>query len=299
MQIAPASSLPFVGRRRERSLAALWKFRTGAIGLVLVLGVVVSALAAPFISPHDPGDGEVIRRLLPPFWMEGGSAEFLLGTDQLGRDELSRLLYAGRPSLLVGVAAVLVAGIIGVTLGLVSGYLGGLADFVVTFLVNTIIAFPFVILALTIIAFLGRGLVNVIFVLGIAGWTFYARVLRAEVLSLRDREFIQAARILGADDRRIIFRHLLPNVVDSLLVLASLQIASMILAEAFMSYLGFGIQPPTPSWGNMLADARVHMLDRWWLAAFPGAAIFLTALGINLLGDAWRDLLDPRTRSGS
>ncbi|MFN8535418.1 MAG: ABC transporter permease [Dehalococcoidia bacterium] len=286
---------PFRVRPRSGRLHRIWRSRTGLIGLLIVGFVIVLAAAAPVIAPHDPNDGEVIRRLRPPFWMAGGSTEFLLGTDQLGRDTLSRLIFASRPSLLVGVTAVLVAGVIGVALGLLAGYFGGFVDFVVTMLINTIIAFPFIILTLAIIAFAGRGLFNMIVVLGIAGWTFYARVLRTEVLSLRDGEFIHAAKVIGAGDGRIVWRHLLPNVTDSLLVLASLQVASMILAEAFLSYLGFGIQPPTPSWGNMLADARTYMLDRWWLAAFPGALIFLTALGINLLGDSIRDALDPRS----
>jgi peptide/nickel transport system permease protein len=268
------------------------------IGLVIVLFVAFLAMFGPFISPHDPNEQAIAQRLLPPFWDDGGSMNRILGTDQLGRDELSRLIYAARWSLLVGVLAAAVALVIGVPLGLAAGFYGRYVDAVVSFFVNVVIAFPFIVLALGIIAFLGPSFFNMVLTLGIAGWVTYARVVRSEVLSLRERDYVVASQSIGAPDRHVLFRHLRPGVADSGLVLASLQVASMILAEAFLSFIGFGIQPPTASWGSMVSDARVYMLTRWWLATFPGALIFLTALGVNMLGDGLRDYLDPRSRKG-
>jgi len=196
----------------------------------------------------------------------------------------------------VGVAATALAGFIGVGLGLVAGLYGGWLDTAVVFLTNFLLAFPFVILAMVVIGFLGPNFVNVILVLGVTGWTIYARVLRSETLSLREREFVLAARALGASMGRLLLRHLLPNQFDSILVMLSLQVSTMILAEAFLSFLGFGIQPPIPSWGSMIADARGRLVTQWWLAVFPGLALLFTNLGINLLGDGIRDLTDPRLR---
>jgi ABC-type dipeptide/oligopeptide/nickel transport system permease subunit len=229
--------------------------------------------------------------------MEGGLAQFILGTDQLGRDTLSRLIFGARVSLSVAVLAVMGSSLLGVLLGLFAGFYRGSVDWIVSTLVNVMLTFPFVLLALAVIAVLGPSFWNLIIVLSITGWPVYTRVLRAQTLSLREREFIYAARILGAGDLRIIFRHLLPNVLNLLVVIASLQVAQMIILESFLSFLGLGVQPPIPSWGSMLGDGRLYMFDKWWMATLPGLAIFITTLAINLVGDGLRDLLDPYSRT--
>lgn len=266
------------------------------IPIAILSGIAFVAIFANQLAPHNPEIGSLAARFKPPFWEAGGSTKYLLGTDQLGRDELSRLIYAARWSCLVGVLAAAVATVIGVPLGLIAGYYGRYVDAIVTFFVNVVMAFPFIVFALAIIAFLGPSFTNMIITLGVAGWVGYARVVRSEVLSLRERDYVIASRSVGARGSYVLRKHMLPGVLDSVLVLASLQVAAMILAEAFLSFIGFGIQPPTPSWGSMLADSRVYMLTRWWLATFPGLAIFITALGVNLLGDGLRDAFDPRTR---
>jgi ABC-type dipeptide/oligopeptide/nickel transport system permease subunit len=229
--------------------------------------------------------------------MEGGMPQFLLGTDQLGRDTLSRLIFGGRVSLSVALLAVLGSSVLGVLLGLFAGFYRGRVDWLISTLVNVMLTFPFVLLALAVIAVLGPSYWNLIIVLSITGWPVYTRVLRAQTLSLREREFVYAARILGAGDLRIIFRHLFPNVLNLLIVIASLQVAQMIILESFLSFLGLGVQPPVPSWGSMLGDGRLYMFDKWWMATFPGLAIFVTTLAINVVGDGLRDLLDPYTRT--
>jgi peptide/nickel transport system permease protein len=228
--------------------------------------------------------------------MEGGTAEHVLGTDQVGRDLLSRMIHGGRVSLVVGVAAVLIASTIGVLLGLSAGYFGGRIDWIITAVVNVMLTFPFVLLALAVIAVLGPSLVNMIIVLGVAGWPIYARVVRAETLALREREFVLAGRALGMGHLRLLFRQIAPNLVSTIVVIATLQVAQVIILESFLSFLGLGIQPPTPAWGNMLGEGRVYMLNSWWIATFPGLAIFVTTLVINLMGNALRDWLDPHLK---
>jgi peptide/nickel transport system permease protein len=283
-------------RQLQTQLRIAWTLRIAVVGLALVGAVVLLTVWGLLTLPHDPFRVNLQDRLIPPSWQPGGDERYVLGTDQLGRDLFSRIVYAGRWSLVVGVLATLMAAMIGTSLGVLAGYYGGWVDALVTFIVNWMIAFPFIVLALVAIAVLGPSFWNVVLVLGAVGWTTYGRVVRTETLSLRDREFVQAARVVGASTRRIIVQHVLRNEVDSILVLLSLQVAAMILAESFLSFIGFGIQPPIPSWGNMLADARGQMGTSWWLAAFPGSALFVTSLGINLLGDGLRDLLDPRAR---
>jgi ABC-type dipeptide/oligopeptide/nickel transport system permease subunit len=206
------------------------------------------------------------------------------------------MIYGGRVSLLIGVAAVLVSSTIGVLLGLGSGYFGPRVDWTIMTLVNVMLTFPFVLLALAVIAVLGPSLVNMVIVLGVADWPLYARVIRAETMTLRERDFMTAARALGMSHLRIIFRQLLPNLVSVIVVIATLQVARVIILESFLSFLGLGVQPPTPAWGNMLGDGRVYMLNSWWIAAFPGLAIFITTLTINLMGNALRDWLDPHMK---
>jgi len=274
-------------------LRRLWRLRWGLAAAVLMAVIVGTATLAPLVAPHSPVSVNIRHRLAPPAWMEGGSAEHLLGTDQIGRDLLSRMIYGGRVSLVIGVSAVLISATLGVLLGLGAGYFGGRADWTVMTLVNVMLTFPFVLLALAVIAVLGPSLLNMIMVLGVAGWPLYARVIRAETLALREREFVTAGRALGMSHARLIFRHIAPNVVSALVVIATLEVARVIILESFLSFLGLGIQPPTPAWGNMLGEGRVYMLNSWWIAAFPGLAIFITTLAINLLGNALRDWLDP------
>ncbi len=279
--------------QRRQVWRRLWRVKKGLIGLLIVLTAFVLAIAPQVFAPHDPYKQSISTRLIPPIWEEGGRREFLLGTDHVGRDYLSRIIYGARISILTGTVAVIIALTIGVTLGIAAGYYGKFVDTLVTNLVNIMIAFPFILLALAVIAILGPNLRNMIIVLGITTWPVYTRVARSEVLSYREREFVQAARGMGCSDLRIILRHIFPNLFNSLLVLGSIEVARTILREAVLSFLGLGVQPPVPSWGGMLSEGRVYMLGRWWLAAFPGLAIFFTTLGINLLGDGLRDFLDP------
>jgi ABC-type dipeptide/oligopeptide/nickel transport system permease subunit len=280
----------------RRSLRRLWRLKWGLVASAVMLLIVVITVAAPWIAPYSPVEVDIQHRLGPPAWMEGGTTEHWLGTDQIGRDLLSRMIYGGRVSLLIGVAAVLVSSSIGVLLGLGAGYFGAKTDWIIMTLVNVMLTFPFVLLALAVIAVLGPSLVNMVIVLGVADWPLYARVIRAETLAIRERDFITAGRALGMSHLRIIFRQILPNLVSVIVVIATLQVARVIILESFLSFLGLGVQPPTPAWGNMLGEGRVYMLNSWWIAAFPGAAIFVTTLVINLMGNALRDWLDPHMK---
>jgi peptide/nickel transport system permease protein len=280
------------GATLRRLLRLRWGL-AAAGGLVLI---VASAVLAPWIAPHDPLGVNIRHRLAPPAWMEQGTAAHLLGTDQVGRDLLSRMIHGGRVSLVVGVAAVLISATIGVLLGLSAGYFGGNVDWLIMTFVNVMLTFPFVLLALAVIAVLGPSLANMIIVLGVAGWPIYARVIRAETMAIREREFVLAGRALGMNHARIVARQIVPNLVSIIVVIATLQVAQVIILESFLSFLGLGIQPPTPAWGNMLGEGRVYMLNSWWIATFPGLAIFLTTLVINLMGNALRDWLDPHLK---
>ncbi len=280
----------------RRSWPRLWRLKWGLVAAVLMLLIVGVSAAAPWIAPYSPVEVDIRHRLAPPAWMDRGTPDHVLGTDQIGRDLLSRMIYGGRVSLLIGVAAVLVSSTIGVLLGLGAGYFGPRVDWTIMTLVNVMLTFPFVLLALAVIAVLGPSLVNMVIVLGVADWPLYARVIRAETMTLRERDFMTAARALGMSHLRIIFRQLLPNLVSVIVVIATLQVARVIILESFLSFLGLGVQPPTPAWGNMLGDGRVYMLNSWWIAAFPGLAIFITTLTINLMGNALRDWLDPHMK---
>ena len=261
--------------------------------LVVLIIVFLMAIFAPFIAPHDPIDQSLRLRTKPPFWMEGSEPGYWLGTDALGRDILSRVMYGAQVSLIIGVAAVAIQGTIGVLVGLIAGYFGGLVDDVAMRLADIQQTIPFLVLAVVVAALLEPSLINIVLVLGFTGWVTYGRVVRGQVLSIRQREFVQAVHALGGNHMRIIFRHILPNTLASITVIGTLTVSTMILAEASLSFLGLGVPPPQPSWGGMIADGRDYLATAWWVSIIPGAAIFLTVLAINLLGDKLRELFDP------
>lgn len=263
------------------------------IGAVIVLLLLIVAIFAPAIAPHEPNAQDLFSALRPPAWQENGSLEYLLGTDQFGRDIFSRVIFGARVTMVAAFFAALFAAIFGTVLGLLAGFRGGRLDMLVMRLVDVQLGFPLVLLALTIVAVLGASLTNLIIAMAITGWMVYTRVVRAGVLSLKEQEFIEAARASGATDVRIVFIHILPNVFSQVLVILTLEIARMTLMEASLSYLGLGVPPPTPSWGRMLSESREYMVIAYWLVLFPGLAIMLTVLGVNFLGDGLRDALDP------
>ena len=287
---APARSewLAFVRRLARR--------RTALFGLVVVVGVFVAALGAPWLTTYDPTEQDITNRLRPPGSPDPSGRAHLLGTDHLDRDMLARVIFGARPALMVGFAAVAISGLLGLVVGLLSGYFGGRIDDVFMRLADIQLAFPFILLAIAVIGVLGPSLPVIIVVIGVSSWVVYARVVRGSVLSLREREFVQAALALGSGDGRILVRHVLPNAVTPWLVVATLDMARVIVIESALSFLGLGVQPPTPTWGGMLADGRVYISTAWWLATFPGLAILVTVLGINLFGDGLRDTLDPRLK---
>lgn len=275
----------------------LLRSKTGTVGLIIVLIVTLIAIFAPFLSPHDPAAINPAQMLKPPFWMEGGSTANLLGTDNLGRDILSRILYGSQVSLLVGITSVVVAGFIGVTVGLISGYFGGIIDNVLMRLVDSFLAIPTILFSLVILSIFGPSVITLIVVLGATNWVNYARLVRGEVLSIKERDFVRAAHSIGVKNSKIIVRHLLPNVISSFIVISTLSVATTIILEASLSFLGLGVQPPTVSWGTILSDGRDYLATSWWLATFPGIAITITVLGIIFLGDWLRDVLDPRSKA--
>jgi peptide/nickel transport system permease protein len=282
--------------RKRISLKRLVTNVPALIGLLLVLLAVGSAVFAAHLAPHDPIAAELRLRLDPPGWDPASKAKYLLGADAVGRDMLTRIIYGSRISLMIGIASTAISMVLGVTLGLLSGYFGGWIESIVMRVADVQLAFPFILLALVIMAIFGGGLTKLILILGLTGWVSYARLVRSQVLSVRELDFVQAARSLGAKDLGIIWRHILPNVISSVIVLSTLQVATNILTEAGLTFLGLGVDPSIPSWGGMLADGRNYITNAWWVATFPGFAIMLTVLGVNLLGDWLRDELDPQLR---
>lgn len=281
-------------RRAGRSLVAS---RWALMGLIILVIAIFVAIFGPTLAPFDPNRQNIMMRLLEPGASGTGGATLWLGSDALGRDVFSRLLYGARVSLLVGFAAIVVGGTIGVVAGLVSGYFGGWVDDVIMRLGDIQLAFPFILLAIMFLVVLGPGLVNIILVLGIGQWITYARIVRAQTLSLREKEFVEAARAMGDSTFSILFRTILPNIMAPLTVIASFNVASVILSEAALSFLGLGVPPSVPTWGSMLAESREQLLaNRWWLAVFPGLAIVFVVLAFNIIGDWLRDYLDPRLR---
>jgi peptide/nickel transport system permease protein len=274
----------------------LGRRRTALFGAVVVALVIITALAAPWVSPFDPLEQSIGERLKAPGWRDQAGRAHLLGTDHLGRDIFARIIYGARPALLVGAAAVMISGVLGMITGLLAGYFGGRVDDVLMRLADIQLAFPFILLAIAVIGVLGPSLTTIIAVIGVSSWVVYARIVRGAALSLREREFVQAAQALGGGDARILVRHILPNVFTPWLVVATLDMARVIVIESALSFLGLGVQPPAATWGGMLADGRVYISTAWWLATFPGLAILVTVLGINLFGDGLRDTLDPRLK---
>lgn len=279
-------------RLRLRSFPAP---RYGVIGAFMFLAVLaVVGTAAPLVAPHDPNEASLALRLVPPVWSDGGSWTYPLGTDALGRDMLSRVIYGARISVLIGLASVAAGGCVGVVLGLVSGFYGGRIGAIIMRLADIQLAFPFILLALSVMAALGPGLINLIVVLAIGQWVDYARIVRGEVLSIRERAFVEAARAVGQREPAIIGRQILPNIVGPVIVIASLSIGTVILAEASLTFLGAGVEAGIPTWGSMIADGRDYMNVGKWIATVPGVVLMLTILSINLVGDWLRDALDPR-----
>lgn len=274
----------------------LRKTRAPLPALALLLALAVVAILAPWLAPHDPDRIDLMNRLAPPAFMEGGVPGYLLGTDSMGRDILSLLIYGSRVSLTVGLVSVVVGAGVGMLLGLIAGYYGGVIDNVIMRVADVQLAFPFILLAIALMAVLGAGLGNVILVLSLRSWVTYARVVRGEVLVARDREYIQAVKAAGAGDVRILLRHMAPNVGAAVIVLASLSIAQTIIAEASLSFLGLGVGVEVPTWGALISAGKEYLTDGWWIAAAPGLAIMLTVLSVNLVGDWLRDTLDPRLK---
>ena len=283
-----ADTIQEVARRRS----ALW-------GGIMLCVIFATSLLFPFFYHVDPLAQDLLARFTTPVWLDGGSMSHPLGTDNLGRDVLARILYGSRISLSVGFSAVLLGEFVGIILGLVSGYYGGKLDSLIMRTADIFMAYPFMLLTISVIAVLGNSKFNLILVLGISDWVIYARTIRGSVLSLKEKEFVEAARAAGTRNLPIITRHILPNVISPLLVLGTLRVANIIIWESGLSFLGMGVPPPAPSWGRMLADGRLYISDAWWLVTLPGLAIMLTILSINLLGDGLRDALDPRLRNVS
>jgi peptide/nickel transport system permease protein len=301
--VLPGAGVPTAAEILAPSPAALLRRRILRhwgllIGGGILLGIVLMALLAPFIAPHDPYDQQLARKLIPPIWHASAKATWVhpLGTDQLGRDYLSRLLYGAQISLLIGFSAMLISGVIGTLLGMVAGYFGGRIDMVVSFLVTTRLSMPVVLVALAVVSIVGSSLTVVIWVLGLLMWDRFAVVMRSATQQIRAREFITAAQALGCSTPRILFTEVAPNILNQLIVVATLDMAQAILLEAALSFLGLGVQPPTPSWGLMVSEAKGLMFFDPWLITIPGVALFLLVLAINMLGDGLRDVTAPENR---
>lgn len=286
LELAPEQPDGGGGRRR-----GLWRIVVPGVTLLLI---VLAAAFAPLIAPYPPNDQDLMQRLLPPVWQEGGSAAHLLGTDELGRDMLTRILYGAQVSLSIGAIAVVCRLVSGVLIGLIAGYFGGPIRAFFMRIGDVQLALPTLVLAMGIIAALGPSIPNVIIVLAITGWILYARLVVSQVLVVRQQEFIASARLLGASHFRIIWRHILPNILPTVIVFASLDLGMMMLMEGSLSFLGLGVQPPQPSWGGMAAEGRALLGSAWWIATLPGASLVVTVAVVNVLGEQLRDRLDPR-----
>ncbi|MBC7871198.1 MAG: ABC transporter permease [Chitinophagaceae bacterium] len=297
--VSVASLNPPQATSWERMRGSLLKAKWPILAIIILALITFMALFGPQIAPKDPNRQSLIERLTPPMTEnEAGEIDYLIGTDGLGRDLLSRVIYGARVSLMVGFSAMLIGGVLGTSLGIIAGYFGGAVDDVIMRLADIQLAFPFILLTIMVLVVLGAGVLNLVLVLGVGQWVTYARISRAQTLSQKEKEFVEAARSIGARDWEIITRAILPNILAPLIVIGSFNVASVILAEASLSFLGLGVPPTVPTWGGILAESRDQLLGGyWWLAVFPGAAIMLTVLSLNILGDWLRDFLDPRLRN--
>lgn len=271
--------------------------RSFMVAAVIMTGLILTAVFAPFLAPHDPLDQDLTRRLIPPVWSERGQWEYLLGTDMMGRDYLSRLIYGAQVSLLIGFCAMMISGVLGTVLGVCAGYFGGRVDMAITFLLTTRLTLPVVMVSLALVAVVGGSLQTVIIILGCLLWDRFTVVMRSATMQIRNLDYVRAASAIGCSTRRIIFSEILPNVAGSLLVIATFEIAHSVLLEAALSFLGLGVQPPTPSWGLMVSEGKDYMLFEPYLVMLPGLAIFVLVLAINLLGDGARDIFAPENRN--
>ena len=267
------------------------------IGSLIVVSVLLIALLAPLLAPHDPYQQDLLKRLVPPVWDSRGSWEHVLGTDHLGRDYLSRLIYGARISLLIGIGAALISGIIGTIMGVMAGYFGGRVDMIVTFMITVRLSMPVVLVALAVVAIVGGSLQVVIAVLGLLLWDRFAVVMRSSTLQIRSMDYVAAARAVGCSTSRVLMTEVMPNVVNNLIVITTIEIAHAIILEAALSFLGLGVQPPMPSWGLMVSEGKDMMLFEPWLITIPGVALFLLVLAINLMGDGVRDITAPENRN--
>jgi len=266
-------------------------------GFIVILIYLLVAIFAPWIAPHSPVKGDLLNRIAPPAWMEGGSWEHILGTDQQGMDLLSRIIYGTRVSLAVGLLVTAISVVFGTMLGLMAGYFRGWFDSIVSRFADLLLAFPFLIFAIGVMAFIGPGFINLVFALSFKGWVEFFRIARGEVMGEKPKEYVEAAKSLGRSRFAIMVSEILPNIIHSILVLATLRLGYMMIMESSLSFLGLGIQPPTPAWGSMIASGRDYILNAWWLSTFPGIALLILVLAINLFGEGLRDLLDPRLKT--
>jgi peptide/nickel transport system permease protein len=268
--------------------------RLAVISAVVVIAIVLIAIGAPWLAPHDPNETDLLRRLQPPFWLEGGEWAFPLGCDALGRDLLSRLMYGARVSIAVGAIVIAFATVVGIAAGLLAGYLRGRVDTLISRFVDILLGFPYLIFAIGLMAMMGPGLHNVAITLIAKEWVVPCRLVRGETLAAREMEYVEAARALGVGRIGIMLREILPNILSPVIVVATIRLAHVIILEASLSFLGLGVQPPTPSWGSMVADGREFMLDAWWVSTFAGLAILVLVLAINVASQGLRDAFDPR-----
>lgn len=287
--------LPLSMPMRE-AVGAIRRARPPMLSLGFMTLLVVAAVFAPLIAPDSPRVGQLSSRMAPPVWLDGGSVDHLLGADQLGRDMVSRLLFGSRTSLGVAFLAVVFSGVIGTLIGMVAGYFGGRTDAILMRITDVALSIPLILLAIVLVAALGPSLQNVVIVIILLLWPYYARQVRGETLTLRTFDYVALARVAGCPDRVIIWRHILPNVMPTVLVIATLQAANVILLEAALGFLGVGIPPPSPAWGLMVGEGRIHLATAWWIAIWPGLAIFLTVMSMNIIGDWLRDWLDPKVQ---
>jgi ABC-type dipeptide/oligopeptide/nickel transport system permease subunit len=278
----------------RRNIHLFLSSRLSAVSAAVVLGFVVLAVAAPLVVPHDPNETDLFLRLQPPAWIAGGDWAYVLGCDALGRDILSRIIYGARISIFIGVIVIVLATGIGIVTGLAAGYLRGWTDVIISRVVDILLAFPYLIFAIAMIAMMGPGLQNILLVLVYKEWVVPCRMVRGETLAAREVEYVEAARALGASSRHIMLREILPNILSPVIVVSTIRVAHVIILEASLSFLGLGVQPPTASWGSMVADGRSYMLEAWWVSTFPGLAILLLVLAINVAGQGLRDAFDPK-----